>query len=166
MVAQAESGVTVGARTGAERTAIELAQEAHSCLGVAELEAGSGLLGRVTGHRGNTRSRRGCGVDRPRKAGGAALIASGILGLDREGVVAQAESGVALGARTGAERTAIELAKEAHARFGVGKAEGGAGLVRGVGRCGGDRRRRDRGVNGPGEAGGGALVAGSVPGLD
>src|SRR5207253_10293802 len=68
-----------------------------------------------------------------------------------EGVVAQAESGVALGARTGAERTAIELAKEAHARFGVGKAEGGAGLVRGVGRCGGDRRRRDRGVNGPGD---------------
>src|SRR5439155_14470697 len=79
VVAQAESGVTVGARTGAERTAIELAQEAHSCLGVAELEAGAGLVGRVAGHRGNTRSRRGCGVDRPRKAGGAALVASDIL---------------------------------------------------------------------------------------
>src|SRR5216683_8397308 len=74
---------------------------------------------RGTGHRilgRRSRSRR----YGPREAG-AALVASRVLGRDREGVATQAKPRVArrARARTGAQGTAIELADKAHAHLGV-----------------------------------------------
>ena len=74
-----------------------------------------------------------------------------------------------VGRRTGAggEGAAVELAEEADARLRIAEAEAGAGLVGGIGWCrsdGGDRRSRS--VNGPGETGCGAQIAGRILGLD
>src|ERR1019366_6824856 len=151
------------ARAGTESAAIQLAQEGHPRLRVAEAEAGAGLVRRVSWLRGDRWCRRQRGVDRPGETVGAALVTSFVLRFDRERVTALAQARVSLAARAGTEGAAIQLAQEAHPRLCVGEAEAGARLVRRVRRIRRDRRCRRRcGVNRPGVTDRTALVADSI----
>ena len=100
---------------------------------------------------------------RPGVAGGAALVASRVLCLDRKRVVPHGQARIFLWARADTVPAAVKLTEEAHLLLRIAEAEAGAGLLRRVGRLrSNDRLGRRCSVNGPRETSGAAPVAGSI----
>src|SRR5439155_4294003 len=85
----------------------------------------------------------------------------GVGRLHLEGMRAVRDTRVALRARAGSERSAVERALEARARLGA-EAEARSRAVARIRRRARDRSARRNGIDGPGVAGRGTGVAGGV----